>query len=73
MPDVREIVKQWLQEHGYDGLVNEERCLVGCLLDDLIPCGFRCDDCQPGYKHKVDYYIGWAVKPEKPEAADAER
>ena len=72
MPDVREIVKGWLKEHGYDGLCcPASEC--GCLLDDLIPCGWPYMDCEPGYKHISDRYCGWTVKPEKTEAADAER
>ncbi len=43
---VREIVRAYLVEHGYDGLAGEE---CGCWLVDLMPC---CDgampECVPG-------------------------
>jgi len=48
MPDVREIVKRWLQEHGYDGLTN--LCDCGCELDDLMPCSNDVSGCVPGHK-----------------------
>jgi hypothetical protein len=59
---VREIVTQWLIDHGYDGLWNEAgEC--ACDLSDLIPCGGPCDECQAGYKTPCDcgehhYHIG---------------
>ena len=33
---VREIVKTWLEEHGYDGLCSGG---CGCRVKDLMPCG----------------------------------
>ena len=54
MSTVKEIVKKYLEENGYGGLWNggelEEPC--GCFLDDLIPCGEPCDECQPGYERE---------------------
>jgi hypothetical protein len=39
-------LSEWLEAHNYDGLYSEdEPC--GCGLDDLIPCGECCSDCQP--------------------------
>lgn len=35
---VREIVKEYLREHGFNGLCSEDgEC--GCGIDDLFPCG----------------------------------
>ena len=33
--NVKDIVRQWLNENGYDGLSSEE---CGCELADLMPC-----------------------------------
>ena len=62
--NVREIIKTYLVEHGYDGLYAEE---CGCALDDLIPCGDYAGDCQPGYKVRCDCeeHNGWHVGPER--------
>ena len=49
-PDVRDILKAWLKEHGYDGLYNEE---CGCEVDDLSPGDCMTTHCTAGYK--VDY------------------
>lgn len=53
---VREMVAEWLRDHGYQGLVRDDlEC--GCGLGDLMPCGvcdaagcaaaheFRCREC----------------------------
>lgn len=46
-PTIREIVKAFLVQHGYDGLWCE---WCACNLDDLFPCD-ECpgDDCQAGH------------------------
>ena len=47
--DCKGIVKKYLNDNKYDGLVSEDfEC--GCELDDLMPCGFDVHDCWPGYK-----------------------
>ena len=46
--DVRGIVREYLEEHGYDGLCTEE---CGCGLEDLFPCDSPYGDCVPAYKH----------------------
>ena len=46
--NIREIVAEWLVEHGYDGLYDPGEC--GCLLDDLMPCDYPSTQCQAGYK-----------------------
>ena len=59
------IIKSWLKEKGYDGLVNTElEC--GCGLDDLFPCldpdfGIPID-CKPAYRNGKN---GFSLK--KPE------
>jgi hypothetical protein len=45
---VRDIMTEWLRDHGYDGLCGEG---CGCTLDNLMICD--CEDalrCVPGYK-----------------------
>ena len=46
---VKEIVKDYLEKNGYDGLCSEN---CGCGLDDFMPCE-DCDTetCKPSYKH----------------------
>ena len=51
---VIEIVKKYLEENGYEGLVHADgEC--GCELDDLAPCDeWFCQGCEPGYKVKCE-------------------
>ena len=45
---VREIIKKYLEDNGFDGLCNiNVEC--GCRLDDLCPCQENCFLCEPGY------------------------
>ena len=63
---VKEIVKKYLIEHGYDGLYSSGEC--ACKLDDFMPCGCEgIELCEAGYlqepdselkKEGWDYYIG---------------
>jgi len=48
--NVGEIVAEYLKEHGFDGLVEEDgEC--GCELADLFPCqNENALFCQAGYK-----------------------
>ena len=48
--NVYDIVKEYLQSHGYDGLVGLG---CACLLDDLAPCG-KVADCVPGVQENTD-------------------
>ena len=51
--ELRGMVKNWLIENGYTGLVNTD-VPCGCELEDLIPCGSPTPECAGGYKHKCD-------------------
>ena len=44
---VKEIVKKYLEDNGYDGLCTFD---CGCPIDDLIPCGDCFESCVPGHK-----------------------
>ena len=45
---VKEIVKKYLENNGYDGLYNE---ICGCQNSDLMPCCCEgIEDCEAGYK-----------------------
>lgn len=46
---VKEIVKDYLEQNGFDGLCSEN---CGCGLDDIMPCDCETNNCQPAYKHK---------------------
>jgi len=51
MIEVKDIIKDWLEQKGYTGLYSEE---CGCEIDDLMPCAGMdnsYDRCHPGYKH----------------------
>jgi len=73
-PTVKEIVKNWLKEHGYDGLYSDEyQCC--CDLDDLMDCDFFHWDCRVGYKASCndgeccEMCENWHyhIQPDKPE------
>ena len=63
---VKEIVRDYLKKHGYDGLWDDD---CGCGVDDLFPCGEGYEHCEAGYARPapegsgVDEFIG----PEKPD------
>ena len=67
---VKEILIEWLTDHGYSGLWNEDEC--GCGIDDFIPCNNEgIEGCQPGYRVKCDPETSdsgfdWRIKAEKP-------
>ncbi len=47
---IREIVKNWLITHGYDGLAGED---CGCEINDLMPCDEpSIYQCRAGHKEK---------------------
>lgn len=47
---IKEIIVQYLEAHGYDGLCNpDQEC--GCFLQDIFPCDMpNVDDCRAGHK-----------------------
>lgn len=48
-PTVKQILREWLLAHGYDGLVSDDgEC--GCVYDDLSSCGEPCINCEAGYR-----------------------
>ena len=48
---IREIVRDWLREHGYDGLYYED---CGCSVepDQIMVCGEPSDGCRAGVRRK---------------------
>lgn len=56
--DVIEIVKNWLLENGYDGLVDPDR-ECGCQISDLMPCGEGFEKCEAAHKKEADPKTGW--------------
>ena len=46
---IKEIVTEWLEHEGYDGLCNPHlEC--GCNLNNLIPCDYEVENCVAGHK-----------------------
>jgi hypothetical protein len=72
-PTVSEIVKQYLEDNGYDGLYDpdndDEGC--GCLNNDLFIGGVDCGlKCRAGYNVTIPDYAkecGYWISSEKPE------
>lgn len=48
MTDIKEIVGNYLLNHGQDGLFSDDRGCA-CSFDDLMPCGEPLPGCAPGY------------------------
>lgn len=46
---VYDIVKQYLQDNGYDGLCNKDH-ECGCWIDDLLCCDEIGMNCEPAYR-----------------------
>ncbi len=73
---VKEILIEWLKEHGYSGLWNEDEC--GCGIDDFMPCGESPENCQPGYRvpcdpETSDSGFDFMIVSEKPEEVQNDR
>lgn len=69
---VDEILRRWLEEHGYDGLV-ADGAECGCEIADLIPCDSPCDTCQPAYRGVNADGDGWALYASKADAEASKR
>jgi hypothetical protein len=47
------MVKKYLEEHGFDGLLSDNRDCA-CLLADLAPCGEMSGACIAGHREECD-------------------
>ena len=64
--NVYDIIRKYLEENGYDGLVAKEyEC--GCVLDDLFPCDGEMNNCEAAYKWPGDKEAPFYMKTTKPE------
>jgi hypothetical protein len=45
-----DIIRQYLRDHGYDGLAGED---CGCAIDDLAPCDEGCNHCNPAFAFRA--------------------
>ena len=53
MTNVEQILKAYLREHGYDGLMRKnwrKKSDCCCLIDTLGWCNGDCLGCEPAYK-----------------------
>lgn len=68
---VKEIVKKYLEENGFDGLYCED---CGCDKNDLISCDEYCGFCSPGYRHKCPkgHEADYVISPSKESPFDEE-
>lgn len=48
---VKEVMKKWLANRGYQGLCSED---CGCDIDDLFPCGEYCGACRAAYRFECE-------------------
>ena len=44
--ELKEIVKEWLILHDFDGLFNDD---CSCLISDLMPCDEPGTQCEAGH------------------------
>jgi len=51
--NVKEIVREYLRTHGFDGLCCPDAGCA-CLIDDLEPCSEMGSQCEPGYRGPCD-------------------
>lgn len=69
--EVIDIVKDYLEQNGYDGLFNSDN-ECACEVDDLAPCGEMSDYCRAGFKQACncgdhDWHIGYEQEATKKE------
>ncbi len=74
--NIREIVKVFLEENGFDGLFYDSDC--GCGVDDLAPCCDHSFTCEPAYRYvctdKESAWFGQTIYgPKKPECPEPEK
>lgn len=61
--DVKDIVRKFIEQNGYDGLFSPEgEC--ACLADDLSPGDCLAENCEAGYR--VDEEHDWHITYTKP-------
>jgi hypothetical protein len=63
---VKEIVKAYLVEHGFDGLCISD---CGCAIDNLFPCIDGGSGCAPGYRVPADpndFDVDFLIVEDKP-------
>ena len=51
--NVQNIILEYIKKNGYIGLCNDE-CGCGCGLEDFMPCGEDCSQCEPALHKKWD-------------------
>lgn len=64
---IKEIVRQWLEANGYDGLCESEvEC--GCPLDDFMPCDEpHLKGCVAAHREEANVVGGYLMFPGKKE------
>jgi len=67
--DVKAIIREYLEDNGFDGLCGDQ---CGCKIDDLAPCDgcHSISECVPGYlvtETRNGKYWGWHISSKKPE------
>lgn len=59
-PTVLQIIRSYMEDHGYDGLYDPGEC--ACVLNDLMPCSEVQSTCRAGYEHKCEPESGCGCK-----------
>jgi len=63
--NIYDIIRRYLEDNGFDGLVSEDyEC--GCILDDFAPCELM-NNCVAAYKWPGDEDSLFYMKTTKPE------